>query len=84
MDVLRPTTWLLSLGLHAALLAAFVDFAGDVALESGSGNDLVSVEQGIAIEGLTKLGEGEQTIETVDIPSPREPEYSAHLSNPDY
>jgi hypothetical protein len=38
MDVLRPTTWLLSLGLHAAFLAAFVDFAGDVALESGSGS----------------------------------------------
>jgi periplasmic protein TonB len=68
MDVLRPTTWLLSLGLHAAVLVAFVDFAGDVALESGSGNDLVNVEQGIAIEGLTKLGEGEQTIETVDVP----------------
>ena len=72
MDVLRPTTWLLSLGLHAALLAAFVDFAGDVALETGSGNDLVSVEQGIAIEGLTKLGEGEQTIETVDVPPVQE------------
>jgi len=66
MDVLRPTTWVLSLGFHAVVLAEVIGF--DVALESGSGNDLVNVEQGIAIEGLTKLGDGEQTIETVDVP----------------
>jgi periplasmic protein TonB len=72
MDVLRPTTWLLSLGLHGALLVAFVGFAGDAALESGSGDDMVNVEQGIALEGLTKLGEAEQTIETVDVPPAQE------------
>ena len=55
MDALRPTTWLLSLGLHAAVLAAFVGIGGGAALESGSGDDMVMVEQGIALEGLTKL-----------------------------
>src|ERR1700681_3052942 len=72
MNVLRPTTWLLSLGLHAAILMAFVSFAHDAALESGSGGDLVNVEQGIALEGLTKLGEAEQVIETIDIPPVQE------------
>ena len=72
MDVLRPTTWLLSLGLHVAILMAFVNFAHDTALESGSGGDMVNVEQGIALEGLTKLGEAEQVIETVDIPPVQE------------
>ena len=67
MDALRPTTWVLSLGLHAAILVAFVSFAHDAALESGSGGDMVNVEQGIALEGLTKLGEAEQVIETVDV-----------------
>ena len=72
MNVLRPTTWLLSLGLHAGILLAFVDFEAGAALESGSGGDLVNVEQGIALEGFTKLGEAEQTIETVDIPPVQE------------
>ena len=72
MDVLRPTTWLLSLGLHAGILVAFVGFADNAALESGAGGDMVNVEQGIAVEGLTKLGEAEQVIETVDIPPVQE------------
>ena len=72
MNVLRPTTWLLSLGLHAAILVACVSFAHDTALESGSGGDMVNVEQGIALEGLTKLGEAEQVIETVDVPPVQE------------
>jgi len=72
MNVLRPTTWILSLGLHVGILLAFVSFAHDAALESGSGGDMVNVEQGIALEGLTKLGEAEQTIETVDIPPVQE------------
>ena len=69
MDALRPTTWLLSLGLHAAVLVAFVGIGGGAALESGSGDDMVMVEQGIALEGLTKLREAEQI---VDIPPVQE------------
>lgn len=66
--LLRLVTIFLSLALHAALLLPFVSFGSGEALESGSGNDLVVVEQGIAIEGLAKLGEAEEMIETVDIP----------------
>ena len=65
MDALRPTTWLLSLGLHAAVLVAFVGIGGGAALESGSGDDMVMVEQGINLEGLTELREAKQI---VDIP----------------
>ena len=67
MRILQPTTWLLSLGLHAGLLLALVGVAGGSALDAGTGNDLVVVEQGIAVEGLAKFGEAEEMIETVDI-----------------
>jgi periplasmic protein TonB len=66
--MLRLVTILLSLGLHAALLLPFISFGGGAALEAGTGNDQVVVEQGIAIEGLAKFGEAEEMIETVDIP----------------
>ena len=35
-------------------------------LNAGTGNDMVVVEQGIAIEGLAKLGDALQTIETAE------------------
>ncbi len=70
MDALRPTTWLLSLGLHAAVIAAFVGIGGGgAALDSGSADDMVMVEQGIAFEGFTKLRDAEQI---VDIPPVQE------------
>ncbi len=59
--------FLFSLGLHAALLLMLVGVSGGAALDAGSGDDLVVVEQGIALEGLTKFGEAEEMIETVDI-----------------
>ena len=68
-NALRPTTWLLSLGLHAAVLAALVGIGGGAALESGSGDDMVIVEQSIALEGLTKSRDVEQI---VDIPPVQE------------
>jgi protein TonB len=68
MRFLQPTTWILSLALHAGLLLAFIGVSGSgAALDQGSGGDLVVVEQGIAIEGLAKFGEAEEMIETVDI-----------------
>ncbi len=69
MVALRPTTWLLSLGLHAAVFVAFVGMEGGAALEIGSGDDTVIVEQGIVVEGLTKLREAKQI---VDIPTIQE------------
>lgn len=61
--------WLLSLGLHGAIAFALMDVtAGGAALDSGTGDDMFVVEQGIALEGVAKLGEAEEMIETVDIP----------------
>ncbi len=69
MQLLRPTTWLLSFGLHAGLLVAIIGVTADgAALDSGSGNDTFVVEQGIALEGVTKFGDAQEVIETVDIP----------------
>ncbi len=69
MQLLRPTTWLLSLGLHAGLLLAIVGVtAGGSALDAGTGSDTFTVEQGIALEGVTKFGDAEERIETVDVP----------------
>ena len=45
-----------------------MSFGGGAALEAGTGDDQVVVEQGIALEGLAKFGEAEEMIETVDIP----------------
>jgi protein TonB len=73
MQILRPTTWFLSLGLHAGILLSIVGVtAGGLALDAGSGGDVFVVEQGIALEGVAKLGEAEEMIETVDIPPVQE------------
>jgi periplasmic protein TonB len=68
IKMLRFVTIVLSLALHAALFLPLMSFGGGAALEAGTGDDLVVVEQGIALEGLTKFGEAEEMIETVDIP----------------
>ena len=68
MQMLRPASWLLSFGLHAGLLLAMIGVAGGAALEAGSGRDQFVVEQGIALEGVAKLGDAEEMVETVDIP----------------
>lgn len=69
MPLLRPLTWILSLGLHTALLLAIVGVStGGAAFDVGSSNDMFVVEQGIAVQGVAKLGEAEERIETVDIP----------------
>lgn len=69
MQLLRPMTWLISLGLHGAILLALLGVtAGGIALDAGTGSDTFVVEQGIALEGVAKLGDAEEMIETVDIP----------------
>ena len=68
IQMLRFVTIVLSLALHAALLLPLMSFGGGAALEAGTGDDQVVVEQGIALEGLAKFGEAEEMIETVDIP----------------
>jgi protein TonB len=68
IKMLRFVTIVLSLALHAALFLPLLSFGGGAALEAGTGDDQVVVEQGIALEGLAKFGEAEEMIETVDIP----------------
>jgi periplasmic protein TonB len=66
--MLRSLTWLISFALHAAIALFFLLPAGEAALEEGSGQDMMVVDQGIALEGLAKLGEDEASIEAVDAP----------------
>ncbi len=67
--MLRPLTWLISLGLHAAILLALIGMsAGGAALDAGTGNDMFVVEQGVALEGVAKLGEAMEKIEAIDAP----------------
>ena len=77
MQMLRLVTIFLSVGLHAALFLPLMSFGGGAALEAGNGDDMVVVEQGIALEGLAKFGEAEEMIETVDIPPVQAVETSA-------
>jgi periplasmic protein TonB len=64
--MLRPLTWLLSFGFHAGIAFLFFTVAGGASLEQGSGADSMVVEQGIALEGVAKLGEDIATIEPVN------------------
>jgi protein TonB len=63
---LRLVTWIVSLALHLGFAAAMLLPAGGAALQSGTGDDTMLVEQGIAIEGFAKLGEDELSLEPVD------------------
>ena len=68
MNVLRALSLLLSAALHGSLLMAYVDFAsGSRSLEQGTGNDLLRIEQGIALEGLTRVGEAPESIEAREV-----------------
>jgi protein TonB len=64
--MLRPLTWLISLALHAAIALFFLMPAGNAALEKGSGQDAMVVDQGIALEGMAKLGEDEASVKAVE------------------
>jgi len=80
MDAIRSTTWLVSLGLHAGILVAIVGVtAGGAAMENGTGEDVFVVEQGIAIDGVAKIGEAAEMIETIDFP----PVQQAQLTPPE-
>ncbi len=66
---LRVITSALSLALHGAFVALFFVTPGGAALDSGSGDDMFIVEQGIAIEGFAQLGEAETTTPEVEAPT---------------
>lgn len=66
---LRIITWLVSLGVHAGFaLFMLMPASGGVALEEGVGDDIMVVEQGIAIQGFAKLGEDVISVEAVEAP----------------
>lgn len=63
---LRLFTYLFSIGMHALVALAFYDFAPTGAVDEGAGEDMMVVEQGIALEGLYKAGEAQEMIEAVE------------------
>jgi protein TonB len=63
---LRILTWLISLGIHGGLALAMLLPAGGAALQTGAGEDMMVVEQGIAIEGFAKMGEDQVSLEEVE------------------
>lgn len=67
--VLGVVAWLASIAVHGLLaLAIFMPAADGAALEEGTGSDIMVVEQGIAIEGIAKLGEDAISVEAVEAP----------------
>lgn len=64
---LRLLTWLASLALHGVAAAALLISPPSASLEEGSGGDQLVVEQGIAIEGLARLGDDAITTEAVEV-----------------
>jgi protein TonB len=77
MTSLRSIAIALSLVAHASFGYAMLprsDASELASFDAGDGNDTIYVEQGIALEGLVKLGDALETIETADItPVAKEP-----------
>lgn len=67
---LRAVTWLVSFLLHGAIVGFFLISPGGASLDEGTGEDTFVVEQGIAIEGVAKLGEAEMNVDAVEAPPP--------------
>jgi len=66
---LRIITWLLSLGVHGAFVVVmFWPYSSGAALEQGAGDDIMVIEQGIALQGVAKLGDDFISIEAVEAP----------------
>jgi protein TonB len=65
---LRILTWLVSLGVHGAFALVMFMPSGGAALEQGTGDDIMVIEQGIALQGFAKFGEEVITVEAVEAP----------------
>jgi periplasmic protein TonB len=68
MPAIRLLGLLLSVLLHAVFALPFLVWSGSDVLHVGESDDLLRIEQGIAIEGLIKLGEAETTTEAQNMP----------------
>jgi protein TonB len=67
---LRIASWLVSAALHSLVAAFFLVSIGSAALESleaGDGEDTFTIEQGIGIEGIAKLGDADVVAEAVEV-----------------
>lgn len=64
--MLRTAAILTSTLLHGALALAFIDFERGRSLDVGSGTDEFVIEQGIAIEGLSRFGDAAETVQALD------------------
>jgi protein TonB len=64
---IRAITSLLSMAIHAAVASFFFVSIGSASLDSGEGEDDFTVEQGISIEGVQKLGDAEFATEAVEV-----------------
>ena len=70
MSSLRIIAVVLAVLLHGTVVYGLSYHNKEIRLQSlstDSGNDLLTVEQGIAIEGLAKLGDALETIETPEV-----------------
>lgn len=70
-DPIRLASWGVSAALHASIplvLLISPTVLGSVSLESGSGNDQLVIEQGIAVEGLSTSGDAQETVQAVEVP----------------
>jgi len=66
---LRLIAWLVSLGIHGAFAAVMLwPSSSGAALEQGTGDDIMMIEQGIALQGVAKLGEDVVSVEAVEAP----------------
>lgn len=63
----RTIAWVLSFAIHLAVASSLFISLGNASLESGEGEDMFTVEQGIAIEGIAKFGEAEIATEAVEV-----------------
>ena len=70
MSFVRLSAVVLSLMVHASIgytMLPSLERTTAEALDLGHGTDIVLVEQGVAMEGLAKLGNDMQTIETAEV-----------------
>lgn len=67
---LRAITALLSLVVHGAIAGVLFVTPGGASLDEGSGEDTFVVEQGIAIEGVARIGDAEVEVAAVEAPPP--------------
>ena len=65
---LRILAYLISLAVHGSFALLMYLPAGGSALHEGTGEDMMVVEQGIAIEGFAKLGEDMVSVEPIEAP----------------